>query len=267
MKLKQLSALTLIVLSFQSNASASWFHPQLSILGSYTRTQNYSEINSGAFAIRNRKINFGIECTNKFYFMQSFFIASGIRYNQYRTFINGKNQIEALFDKPYPLRWTKGYESIAIPVFFGKELRSPKKNRMEVYLGVSAGVLMTSLSKDEVESDFARNLNYNDEITGEISDTQNDLPSFFYMTADIGANYQPVRSIPNFSIGILCSIPLTQTKPYIYHGVITNLTQGTEYVYDMQHHQKSINCALTLSYTFGKHYSAASKTSLLNCPE
>jgi hypothetical protein len=267
MKLKQFFALILIVLSFQSGAFASWFHPQLSILGAYTHTQNNSKINSGAFDIHSRKINFGLECINKFYFKQSFFIASGIRYNQYRTFINGKNQIEGLFDKPYPLRWTRGYESVAVPILFGKTLRSPEKNKVEVYLGASAGILMTSAAKTEMESDFARNINYNDLIQGEIRDDQEDLPAFFYLTADIGASYQPVRSIPNFTIGILCSVQLTQTDPYTYHGVITNLTQGTEYIYDLQHHQKFINCALTLSYTFGRHHPVAPKTNCLNCPK
>ncbi|WP_276134062.1 hypothetical protein [Polluticoccus soli] len=241
------------------------FNPCLSLLGSYTSTKNYNTVNAGAFDIQNRKVNFGVELTHKFYLVDDLFLRTGFRYNTYKTSFYGKNQIPKLYDSPYPLAWKRGYESYAIPVQLGRDIVVNNSNRGDFYVGFSAGIFNPTSAEDRVSSSLPRDLSFADTIMVSSWDSVN-APSSFFPTIDFGVNYQPFKAAPRFSIGVLCSFQLNKTEPQSFHAVVQNLSTGKEYRYEMEHHQSFINCAVSLSYTFGKPRSIVKKNDRTDCP-
>ena len=254
------------VFCFSYSAHSFTFSPSVSLLGSYTTTNNDAAIRSGLFDIQNRKVNFGLEFTNKFYLSEHYFIRTGLRYNKFKTTINGKNQIPALLDQPSPLYWDRGYRSVTIPIEFGWGFVTRKGNRGDFYIGLSAGLISTSSATNGVSSALPRNSNSTDTLTSMITDNA-DYPASFFSTLDIGGNYQIFTKVPRFSVGFLCSAQLSKAYSSSYHGTVKYGSQGPEFVYDMQNQQRYVNCGLTLSYTFGKQKQSLNKNNKLACPE
>ncbi|HTM65188.1 MAG TPA: outer membrane beta-barrel protein [Flavipsychrobacter sp.] len=246
------------------SALAFHFHPKLSILTSYTLTKNYTDIEAGRFDVSNRNLNFGFEFTNKFYVSDNCFIETGFRYGQYKTVISAKNQLADHLDKPYPLSWERRFENLGLPILLGRDFITKNGRKGDMFIGVSAGILMTSYAKDQVSSSFPKNINNLDTVRSEISDDGR-LPSFFFPTIDLGANYHPLKSLSRFSVGLLFSIQLNKTGAYSYQGTLRNLSKNEEYIYSLQHSMSFINCMLSLSYTFGKQKSNGKNSHKLDC--
>ena len=247
-------------------ADARVFAPTVSLLASYTSTYNYTEIESGIFNIQNRKINFGFEATNKFYFTKDIFFKTGLRYNQYSTTINAVNQISVLMDNPYPFVWTHRLESLCFPLLVGKEF-SFNERKGDVYFGMSLGLLMTSYSMTGGTIAFKKDPNNTDLIVYQLEDTNaSHTPNYFYPALNLGVTYHPFKKTPRLSIGFLCAIQLNKTKPYFFQGIAQNYSRSETYSYNVQNYQSFINYSMLFSYTFVKPRLAKEKSSSLDCP-
>lgn len=234
-----------------TSSNATLFNPNLSVLTSYTGTKNYQKIESGMFNTQNRKINFGFEVTNTFYLPTNLFLRLGVRYNQFKVTINGENQISTFFDKPYPLVWKRGYDCLTVPVQIGKEFAFHNGNKLSVFVGGSFGVLMNSYAKDEVSSNFPKNINAYDDVVGLIVDND-DQKSSFYASLDFGVHYQPLKSFPRFFVGLFCSMQMNKSNADSYNGIVTNVSKNVPYPYNIQNQNKFVNSTFALIYSFGR---------------
>lgn len=249
--MRKLCLLLTLVAGFSHFADAK-IRPTLSLLGSRTVTINNTQVQSGAFEVINRKCNLGFELTNKFALGDKLFFKTGIRYQQSKTVVNGLNQITTVFDKPDPMTWEKHYEAITVPLHIGREFSFGRGRKAEVYGGLSLGVFMVSSATISVSSDFPRNINNTDVISGEIRDSSNQTEASFMPNVDIGFNYHPSRYLPRLGIGVMGSLQLSRTPSAVYQGLIKNETSGQSYPYYMKHSQRLINASVVLSYSFGK---------------
>lgn len=264
---KSLFALVLLAgvgLAINSHAARFTFCPSVSVFGGYTITKNYPQNYAGKFDIENRKFNFGLSLTNKCYLSPLWFINTGVRYTNNRIIIHGKNQMPALFDNPDPLNWHRGYETFALPILAGKDFRTSNGHRGDIFAGCSIGILMTAYAKDELETVLPRNVG-NRDMTGWSITDPDEMPSRFYISFDLGANYHPFKKLPGFSAGILCSFQLNKSKVEGYQGLGENFSTGETYPYSIENQNRFINGSLVLSYTFDKKRPAI-RDGKFNCP-
>lgn len=228
------------------------FRPAVSLLRTHIITNNYNDVKAGVFDVQNRQGNWGLELTGKFHIRNQYFIKTGIRYGTYATAIHAKNQMPERFDRPAPLSWERRYQSFAIPFLSGKDFVTRKGNEGSVYAGVSAGMLLTSYAMAMVSYPNARDADNLDFISSEIRDVSNQTPSFTWLTADVGASYQPFKKMPRFSLGVLCSVQLIRTRAVTYQGLVANTTTKQEFKYYIEHAQRFINGSVLLSYDLGR---------------
>src|SRR5690606_3533455 len=112
------------------------FKPTISILGSQSFIKNYAHINSGVFIIEDRKVNYGLEITQKSYLQFNTFIRLGLRFQHFKTNVYGVNQVEELYSYPYPFSWESRYTSFTIPIHLGKDYEINKIKRGDYYFGL-----------------------------------------------------------------------------------------------------------------------------------
>jgi hypothetical protein len=228
--------------------SFAW-NPTLSVLGNYTLTNNTDVPKSGSFSVQNRKMNLGLEFTSKFHLGNDYFIRTGVRYSSFNTTISAVNHVPALIEVPYQLGWAVSYASFTVPIHFGRDFVTGNGRRGDYYAGVSVGILTPWGATEGMSSGASQN--GPDTLTTKSADDFTNLPSFFLATADFGASYQPFKNNRRFTMGLLCSIQLTNTTPYTY-GATVNDSHGKIATYEIQHREQFTNCAVSLSYTFGK---------------
>lgn len=258
--------LMMFVVTAASAKGENWFRPRVSLLTGYTMTENNKTIYSGTFDIHSRKVGFGLSLTNKFYLKGDYFLNTGLRYYNYQSVIEGLNPLPDRFDKPAPLKWAKGYESVAIPVQLGKDFSLFGKQTGAFFIGLSAGVLMSSFDKGELTSDLAKNVYNLQEIESEMSG-DSELPNSFYLTGDVGVDFQPFKPIPNLSIGLLCSVQLNRTSfQNSFRGTISNHSTNEKYPFKMDLRQQFSSFNVVIGYTFKNHKHIKS-VDPLNCPE
>ncbi|MBS1614928.1 MAG: hypothetical protein JST06_02305 [Bacteroidetes bacterium] len=254
---------TCILLSQATYVQA--LRPSVGIIGSYTVTNNHFLVEEGVFNWDNRKVNFGLELTNKFYFKGNYFFKTGLRYNQYRTTVNAINQIAILQDNPYPFTWERRFESGVVPFLFGKDFLINDKTG-DFYLGTSLGILSTSYTMTRGTIALKKDPDNTDLIISRTEDTGRLTPAYFLPTLDFGASYHPFKNMSAFSVGILCSIQLNSTDPYYLQGITLNYSKGETYNYRIQNHQSFINCSVILAYTFGQPRTFVKRGSNVDCP-
>ncbi len=259
MRIRNLCVAVIALLSLCMEVRASHLQPSISLLGNYVLMQNNADIRSGIFDIQNKKFALGFEVNNKFELKQEYFFRTGLRYAHFGTTINGENQIPELFDKPYPLTWERRYDLVCIPLILGKEFTSEKGMKSNVFLGLSAGVLMTGYSRSQVSTNLPKNAFFIEEVSSVIVETGNPTPSFFFTTIDIGAGFQPFKIMPRFNIGILVSAQINKVAGQSFNGVVRNEMWGTEYKYDIIIRQRYVYGGLMLNYQLSKPVSAKPK--------
>lgn len=202
-------------------------------------------------AVSNQKLNPGFELSNKFNFSNHWFFKTGIRYNQYRTLIEGVNQFSGRSNHPPPFYWEKRYESLAVPTLFGKELFTQQGRKAELYLGGSFGVLMTSAIEGGTSTGIWEDPNAGAAIEIQTRMSPDNLPVYFFPTLDFGGSYCPFRS-QRWGLGFLLSIQLNHTSPCVYSASIRNKNTGENYQYQITHSQQVYNCSFLLTYSFLK---------------
>lgn len=265
--LKGIRLFSLLLFSgFSAFAQPSWFQPRISLLGGYT-TDCHSEGSSpnAAFQSRTTGSNFGLSFTNRFHFQNHFFVESGFRYVQYHSSVYDLkfNMDHTLAPVQATLGW--GYESISIPVLFGKEYKFRDGIRsMTPYLGMSAGLLMLA----EVATGGSGS------NTSTMFDVSDNFPQSFYLTFDAGASVTPFHQLPNLSVGLLASVQINNNSfQYSYGGSIFDIQSGATYPFSIYLHPQLFNCSVKLSYQFFKQNNYTHKRhrhkkgNQLSCPE
>jgi hypothetical protein len=228
------------------------FRPTLSFLGTYTNTRNFTYLNDGKFRIENQKGTFGFEVANKFHVVDGYFVKTGIRYHQYRKTVSAINQIPDIYDHPDPFRWEQRYVSLTVPVLLGKDFTTKKGNSGDFYFGLAPGILMNTLKKIDAEITEHRDPNSTDNVDSYLWDSEAKLPNYFFVTADFGVSFSPIKKIPGFSIGALCSFQLNKGQRSEYNAVMAMPNKGYDFFYNVIHESRVSNLSVVFSYTFGK---------------
>ena len=243
----------MMIMMFSTSVNVqNWFNPQVTLMAGYSLIQNKKNIKSGSFDISNRNFNFGFSITNNFYLSGDYFLNSGIQYYNYQTKTEGLNLFSDRLDYPRPFTWKRGYDCVTIPIRLGKDFYKSGNLKGEVFIGVSAGVLMTSYEKVDLVYMLAKNVN-NDDMIELNSFGKSELPNSFILSGDIGAMYYPLKSIPNLGIGLLYTVQMNKTSfQNTFQGIATNITKGASYSYDMLLRQQFSNMSFLISYNLSK---------------
>lgn len=228
------------------------FRPTISFIGSYTNTRNFSNLNDGVFRVENKKGNFGFELTNKFYAVDEYFIKTGIRYHRYQKNVSGLNQIPDIYDHPDPFSWEQRYVSLTVPILLGADFVTKNGKGGDFYFGLAPGVLMNTYKKLAGEITEHRDPNSADPVYGQQWDQEAKLPNYFFVTADIGVNFSPVKKIPGFTVGALCSFQLNKGQKSEYNAVLAMPAKGYDFFYNLHNENRIMNFSVLFSYTFGK---------------
>lgn len=233
------------------------FRPTLSFIGSYTYTKNFSYLNDGIFRIEDKKGNFGFELTNKFYVAQPYFVKTGIRYHQYQTTVSAVNQIPDIYNHPDPFSWQKKYVSLTVPILLGMDFTTKSGKGGDFYFGLTPGILMNTYKKIDGEITEHRDPNSQDEVSSITWDTESLLPNYFFVTADFGVNFSPIKKIPGFGVGALCSFQLNKAQRSEYNAVMAMPSKGYDFFYNLHNETRIMNFSVLFSYTFGKKIKTA----------
>ena len=248
---KLLLVFTLYSISL-ANVQSQWFNPSLSLNGCLTANAFQGEIKAGIFEASNRKFNLGFEATNEMAIKKDFYLRMGIKYQSFHTTVSGLNQIVVLHDKPDPFIWTKGFNSLTVPLLFGKNFCCQKDRMAKVYFGGSVGLFSNSYLKMESHKALIRNISNQDLIYGEGSDTIGLLKPQFLSTLELGACYQPFKKIERLLLGINLSYQLNWVNVGSFYGKTENVTQGLSFLYESSFQQRSIHIGVSLHYYFKK---------------
>ena len=245
---------------------ARGFNPTVSLLSTYTATQNGFQSISGAYNLNNQKRSIGLELSHKFYLHQNVFFKTGFRYNRYSVTVNGVNTLPGLAENSYPLIWLREYESFSVPLLLGKDFEWGTR-RGDFFVGFSAGGL--AFSTLGIGSSLRPKTGSTDTsaMSAEIRDTNaSQFPICFFPTLDFGGAVQPFKSLPALRVGAQCAIQLNRTQPYNYSGTVTDLTKGETFDYRFQMAPRFTNISLFVSYTFGKQREFKRKVDKFACP-
>lgn len=228
------------------------FRPTIAFIGSYTHTRNFSNLNDGVFRTENKKGNFGFEFTNKFYVVDEYFVKSGLRYHQYKKTVTGINQIPDIYDYPDPFSWEQKYVSLTVPILLGRDFTTKNGKTGDFYFGLAPGILMNTYKKMSGEITEHRDPDSPDPVFSQQWDLESKLPNFFFVTADIGVNFSPVKKIPGFTMGALCSFQLNKGQRSEYNGILAMPSKGYDFFYNLHNENRVMNFSVLFSYTFGK---------------
>ncbi|MGV3613056.1 MAG: hypothetical protein ACO1N0_18995 [Fluviicola sp.] len=228
------------------------FRPTISFIGSYTHTRNFSHLNDGIFRTENKKGNFGFELTNKFYVVDEYFVKTGIRYHQYKKTVYAVNQIPDIYDYPDPFSWEQKYVSLNVPILLGRDFTTRNGKSGDFYFGLTPGILMNTYKKVNGDITEHRDPNSEDPVYSMTWDQEAKLPNFFFVTADIGVNFSPIKKIPGFNVGLLCSFQLNKGQRSEYNAVVGMPSKGYDFFYNLHNENRVTNFSILFSYSFGK---------------
>lgn len=228
------------------------FRPTISLMGTYTHTKNFSHLNDGRFGIENQKANFGFEVTNKFYVADQYFIKTGIRYNEFKKTVTAYNQVPELYDYPNPFSWEHKYVGLTVPILLGMDFKTKNGKSGDFFFGIAPGILMNTYKKMDQNSTKARDPKSMDIVYSEAWDEETKLPNFFYLTADLGASFSPIKKIPGFSVGALCSFQFNKAQRSLQSGNVIVPSKGYNFLYELYNENRVMNFSAVFSYTFGK---------------
>lgn len=252
-KVKLFALFTICCANFSfSSEKPPIFRPTLSFLGTYTYTKNFSHLNDGRFRTENKKGNFGFEFTNKFYVVDGYFVKTGIRYHQYKKTVIALNQVLEIYDYPDPFSWEQKYVGLNVPILIGKDFTMKNGRSGDFYFGLAPGVLMNTYKKINGDITKHRDPESTDIVYSEVWDQETKLPNFFFVTADIGVNFSPVKKIPGFNIGALCSFQLNKAQRSQHNANVAVPSKGIDFLYELHNENRIMNFSLMFSYTFGK---------------
>lgn len=251
-KLKLFTLFTIGGTNLAFSATPPLFRPTLTFLGTYTHTRNFSHLNDGKFSIIDKKGNFGFELANKFYVADNYFVKTGIRYTQYKTTINAINQIPEIYDYPNPFSWERKYVGLTVPVLLGMDFTTKKGKSGDFYFGLAPGILMNTYKQVSGDITQSRDPNTTDIVYSETFDQETKLPNFFFVTADLGINFNPIKKIPGFAIGALCSFQLNKAQKTTHFATIEVPSKGYNFFYNLHNENQIMNFSVAFSYTFGK---------------
>lgn len=228
------------------------FRPTISFIGSYTHTRNFSHLNDGIFRMEDRKGNFGLELTNKFYVVDQYFLKTGIRYHQYKTTVSAVNQIPDIYNYPDPFSWEKKYVGLNIPILLGMDFTTKSGKSGDFYFGLTPGILMNTYKQINGDITEHRDPNSDDPVYSETWDEESLLPNYFFVTADLGINFSPIKKIPGFSMGAMCSFQLNKAQHSVYKAYVAMPSKGYDFFYNLHNESRVMNVSVMFSYTFGK---------------
>lgn len=228
------------------------FRPTISFLGTYTNTRNFTYLNDGKFRIENQKGTIGFEVANKFHVADEYFVKTGIRYHQFRKTVSAINQIPDIYDHPDPFRWEQRYVSLTVPILLGKDFTTKKGNNGDFFFGLAPGILMNTVKKIYGEITEHRDPNSTDEVHSYLWDNEEKLPNYFFISADFGVNFSPIKKIPGFSVGALCSFQLNKGQRSEYNAVVGMPSKGYDFFYNLHNENRVTNFSILFSYSFGK---------------
>lgn len=270
MKFKTIIGIVTAIGLFSTSSSYAFrFKPTVSFIGSYTHFQDYSQVSAGIFDIENRNANFGFEFTHKFYVGNQYFLKTGLRYKHYKKVVTSKNQVPEIFDYPASFLWERRYEGVNVPILIGKDFITKNGRKGDFYIGFSPGILMNSYRSGALQGGFIKSADFAPyRRVKRLWDSTATNPSFFFPLLDVGINYSPIKQLPGFSIGLMCSAQLNKAQYSNHHASFKVLEKGYDFPYEMYTSNRVINASLVLSYTFGSGKSDRSKQNSdgMECP-
>jgi hypothetical protein len=223
---------------------AGGFNPSVSLFGGYTYAREVVIVSSGDFSFKHNNFNWGFELSNEFFLKNYFFLKTGLRYQQFKTTVYANNPIQTI-------SWIKHYETIAVPVLFGKHFYSGNGRMGAVYFGGSFGIIATPTVYSESTYFLTRYGGGGSEAHWDERDSIDASPGTFFPTIDIGADYHLFKS-PRLSLGLLFSFQLNQTQSYSCTSTVQVTNTGERYDQYIQLAHQFFNCSMMFSYRFGK---------------
>jgi hypothetical protein len=245
--------LLLILLGISSTngiAQQFKFKPTITLRQNFTKTIDYSVVNSGAFEIEHRKANIGFEITQKVYIDTQLFLRLGIRYHHYKRNIYALNQIKELRNYPHPFYWENRYTGLTIPIQLGKDYYINKVKRGDFYCGVSLGILMTTFAKIGGITPTPSENTFNEWIIGSANSNENLNPNYFYSNVEAGINFIPFKSVQQLSIGFNVVAQLNRTGETKHTYFVEVPSMGYNNYYELFNRNRFINFAACVSYSF-----------------
>lgn len=242
------------------------FNPGVSLLGSYTATRNNFTVRSGPFDVYDRPLNFGFEFNNRFPLGPDNFIRASLRYHQYKSIVTGKNQLSNLRDYPEPFTWERRYESILFAASLGRHIKIGYRIGMDVHLGGSGGLMMTSYAKAKVSLALTEDYNNADFVILHTRDTLNQTPSYWMSTLDVGTDFYLFKRVPQLSIGLAGSIQLNKLPNIRYWALAVNVPRKEEFVYEIIRRPQVANASLAIRYKFGRKATRSGRRAKADCP-
>jgi hypothetical protein len=213
---------------------------------------NYTE-KIGFISTKNRFSGYGFGFSKNFYGKNhTDFLTIGIKYFNVQSYLRVATDVYGIESNYTSVHYSLKYDRIVIPIYFGKRIKLFNKKLMyaEPFVGASLGLgYMTKLS-----ADFYLQKSNNDNDTVGLTGPSNTMdlgPFRFYSSLDLGFRITPFNN-PNFTLGALATMDLTQSNKYGDEGNFINYSKGIQQDYKFNFDVKHINLMFSINYTFGK---------------
>lgn len=236
---------------------AGRFHVAADLLGGYTHTFTFNDIIASdvSYRMNERNFNAGFAIAGQFDIDNRYFIKAGIRYYNYHFNIYLSPVAIASF-----VNLGNTFHTFSVPVLFGKNVAVLHGHKMELYGGIAAGIMLPDWSI------YVENGRMGDWIIRNKDDPNNMEIRPFYIGLNAGIHYYPCHKVP-LSIGLLCGVQLNKTHPFRFDHYVST-PDNKSYSYALSYSQRTIDCMITLSYTFGRHGNDSNtRTNPYDCPK
>ncbi len=207
-------------------------------------------VNDGKFINEDRKINFGLEASQKFDLNKDFFVKLGFRIHQFKKTVYAVNQVPELHNYPYPFNWEYNFTTYTIPIHVGKNFYIKDQKRGDWYFGVSMGVLSTSSYKATLKTLQPKETSFTEIVSLGMWDLPDNNPTSFYSNFEIGGSFIPFKQYEKWSVGVNLSAQLNKTEEKRNTAIMEVPTMGYDFFYEQFFKSKIFNFSAVISYQF-----------------
>lgn len=249
--LKIIMAIFLFLFYYETIALG--YKPILSLNSNVTKVFPELMIDDGIFDYKSRRMNVGFQFLNRFSINQNYFLQTGIRFNQYKTIVSGLNQIPTLHNKPDPFTWESGFQSLTIPLLFGKSFSLKNGKKGDYFLGANCGIIFNSYVKNAINSAFPKNdSSFSDYYRVESKDVNIQNNIHLYSSVDAGINYQIFTRYDRLYFGVALSYQVNKFNSGEFSGNIEDVSKNKVYNYSASLKQQFFNVVFSFNYYFNK---------------